>query len=422
MFNHEHPLDLIDLWAEQLQHEEEYDEEEDENLDLTAQQNFQCFCDICDKNIEWVHRYYYKCSQCNYVSHKFCAELPETLEDICHVGHTMCGTDVLVSGRYWECSICGRESGWYIKLRYYCSLCYFNVDIDCITKMLRTNIIHHPSHKHPLVYINKEILCMCDACGKEHKGIFYHCPKCAYSFIHSHCAFLPKQLHIQHTTNDFFSHIHPLSLAYSFPYADQKSKFFPLCRVCNKKFTNQNLWIYKCEKCIYYTHLDCATSRNEPFMSILTSPGTLLDLHNICAFLPKEITHASHPNHLLSRVQDMNHSLCRMCAYGSGLSKFAFSCHSCDDFHLHTSCALLVPETTMHKCDKHPMKLRYYPVENHKSEYFCEICEGEFDPNYPFYHCDECMQSVQLVLRQYFSMKHMRMPPGVAVAEPFIGL
>ncbi|KAJ0436420.1 hypothetical protein HanHA300_Chr16g0590651 [Helianthus annuus] len=32
--------------------------------------------------------------------------------------------------------------------------------------------------------------------------------------------------------------------------------------------------MYKCEKCRYYTHLDCATSRNEPFMSILKSPGT----------------------------------------------------------------------------------------------------------------------------------------------------
>ncbi|KAI7744674.1 hypothetical protein M8C21_033076, partial [Ambrosia artemisiifolia] len=50
--------------------------------------------------------------------------------------------------------------------------------------------------------------------------------------------------------------------------------------------------------------------------------------------------------------------------------------------------------TTMNKCDKHPMKLSYFPIENHKSDYFCEVCEMEFDPEFSFYHCGECMQSM----------------------------
>nr|GFA86694.1 zinc finger, PHD-type [Tanacetum cinerariifolium] len=38
---------------------------------------------------------------------------------------------------------------------------------------------------------------------------------------------------------------------------------------CNIFYT----WLYKCDKCRYYVHVDCATSKKEPFMSIFMSPG-----------------------------------------------------------------------------------------------------------------------------------------------------
>ncbi|GJV69697.1 zinc finger, PHD-type containing protein [Tanacetum coccineum] len=44
--------------------------------------------------------------------------------------------------------------------------------------------------------------------------------------------------------------------------------------------------------------------------------------------------------------------------------------------------------------DKHPMKLTYGPVENHKSEYICEVCEEELNPNIWFYHCHVCAYSL----------------------------
>ncbi|KAM0005177.1 hypothetical protein Hdeb2414_s0218g00837181 [Helianthus debilis subsp. tardiflorus] len=55
----------------------------------------------------------------------------------------------------------------------------------------------------------------------------------------------------------------------------QSAKYNPKCRVCNGSYFKENIWIYKCEKCIYYVHLDCATSasRREPFMSILSIGG-----------------------------------------------------------------------------------------------------------------------------------------------------
>ncbi|GKD54932.1 zinc finger, PHD-type containing protein [Tanacetum coccineum] len=74
-------------------------------------------------------------------------------------------------------------------------------------------------------------------------------------------------------------------------------------------------------------------------------------------------------------------------------SKFSFSCRSCD-FYLHSDCALFLPRIINHKLDKHPMKLTYGPVENHKSEYICEVCEEELNPNIWFYHCHVCAYSL----------------------------
>ncbi|GJS68688.1 zinc finger, PHD-type containing protein [Tanacetum coccineum] len=70
-----------------------------------------------------------------------------------------------------------------------------------------------------------------------------------------------------------------------------------------------------------------------------------------------------------------------------------FHCRSCD-FYLHIGCALLLPRMIKHKFNKHPLTLRYEPVENHLSEYFCEICEEEFDPTWWFYHCSTCAESM----------------------------
>ncbi|KAJ0859819.1 hypothetical protein HanRHA438_Chr13g0616991 [Helianthus annuus] len=87
----------------------------------------------------------------------------------------------------------------------------------------------------------------------------------------------------------------------------------------------------------------------------------LLDVS--CAFMPKEITHEAHADHLLTRVESSR----------SGVSKK--ECHAC-------------------RFDKHPLQLSYGPIEDHKSQYFCEVCEEELDPGKWFYHCAACAQSI----------------------------
>ncbi|PWA69166.1 zinc finger, PHD-type [Artemisia annua] len=552
---HEHPLILVDL---ELVYEEKQDAFEDEHGDdadnLDIEEEFRCRCDRCDEEINEHHRYYYKCSSdsCDYSIHKYCAEeLPPTLYHPSHELHIL----TLLQRKFgWNCDIC-RKPHEPEERRYRCNLCDFDIDLDCAL----TRRFYHPRHKHPLVLISKPILCYCDMCGKKHEGTFYRCNTCVDFFIHSDCVALPRKLFIQdYYTDGAFSHTHPLTLSYSFPEADQWAASHPSCRVCGNNFWKQDtLSIYKCEKCWFYTHLDCATSRKEPFMGILTSPGlgklqknykdsdhpdllhlpftdethsilkhkffrttgsesfgvnegkllkhmshqhplTLVDTkcnditlscHNpmkkiellcngclrpitsmpfykcsmedescnfalhewctrlpdqvqnhpghsqhplvllpkapydfglfkcdvcklncngfvyscvdceydvdaSCAFIPEEITHQAHPNHLLKRVQSKpNIKSCRSCLCGFYRDEFSFSCDSCD-FDLHPGCALLLQQTIRHKFDKHPMKLSYFPIENHKNKYFCEICEKVFDPKEWFYHCNECVQSM----------------------------
>ncbi|KAJ9548217.1 hypothetical protein OSB04_020760 [Centaurea solstitialis] len=554
MFEHQHPLSLIDLQLDDLDYEEEEEEEEDDDvkqLEITAKQELRCQCDRCGEEINWFHRYYYKCDECVYSIHKSSSNIGTSF----HIAHPLI---LLQRDVGWNCDIC-RTHHEPEDLRYRCSECDFDIDANCVVKWLKNNIIYHPSHVHPLVCMTKRIMCECSACGKEHQGIFYHCTTCPTFFLHRDCAFLPKKLKIQDATDDFFFHTHPLTLAYSFPKADQEAKHNPRCRVCGKSFyRNVNLWIYKCEDCRYYTHLDCATARGEPFMSIFSTPGLgktiknfddanypdllhfplpnqtdsllkrmflkqmtspkttlkhwshqhpliLVDdtkskaelmiscLHNPmkkiellcngclrpiknmpfykcttnecdfvlhewctrlpdqvsnhpghpqhalhllpnapnkfygvfkcvvcrlpcngfvyscvdceyhidvnCAFIPDKILHNAHPNHLIWRVQSRQSRLrsCRSClddflGYFDE-NGFSYSCPTCE-FDLHPECALFLPQTIRHRFDKHPMELSYFPIENHKSLYFCEVCEEEFDPEYWFYHCYDCVQSI----------------------------
>ncbi|KAK9060647.1 hypothetical protein SSX86_021353 [Deinandra increscens subsp. villosa] len=253
MFHHDHPLTLVDLNPLYPHDEQVYDDE----YDLIEKQAFQSLCNLCCQEITFLHRYYYKCDQCNFLLHKSCAKLPSTLEHASHSAHTF---TLFQDESQWLCHLCVRHPPHKQRLCYHCSQCEINICLDCCMNGAQYDPIYHPSHLHPLFPIYRENLACCDACGKEHKGFFYICATCFCSFIHNDCVFLPKRSLIQDRTHNRFSHTHTLILTYSFSKVDQKAKFDPPCRVCDNSFSNEKLWLYKCEKCRYYVHVDCANS------------------------------------------------------------------------------------------------------------------------------------------------------------------
>ncbi|XP_023731572.1 uncharacterized protein LOC111879366 [Lactuca sativa] len=577
-FTHDHTLSLVHLQPASHDSEnsdEEEEKEEGEEDDFVAEEKHVGKCKMCKEGIYSFHMSYYECKDCDddYSLHKFCAEMPKTLQNHpshdFHPYHNLTlskGFFWIYSSDEWACSVCNlmRKN----IFNYMCSICEINMDIICAT--MSQQKMDHPSHPHQLQRMSKELVSHCSACGEKHQGTFYQCTTCLWYSIHLDCALLPAKLLIQQHTDATFTHSHPLTLAYSFPEVDQKAKYNPRCRVC-KKYFDCYLWLYKCDKCQYYAHINCATSKTEPFMSIFLHPGggktyknfkdddypnllhcpfpdesynllrhyfiknkkefitmikeeehggemlnhfshqhplILLDTHARqtsvlgnksivlhdpmkkiqvlcdaclkpitempyykcseisscgfvlhewcarlpskiqdhpghpehvlvlvsknpqrlmglffcyncclygnsfaygcaeceyyvdinCAFLPKEITHEAHPGHLLSRINassaDLSKKLCNSCRCYLEDCNIAFHCPSCD-FYLDTECALLLPGMMRHKFDKHPFSLRYNPVENHSSDYFCEICEENFNPELWFYHCSStCAQSM----------------------------
>lgn len=230
---------------------------------------------MCKEQIYSFHLCYYECKSCDYSLHKFCAELPEIQNNHpLHPGHN------LTLGRYkrdgyssesdLKCCICNHNR---INLfNYICDICNNSIDIICAT--MSEQKMGHPSHPHQLERMFGRIISMCAACGEMQDGHFFHCTSCPRYRIHVECASLPAKLLIQHRTNETYTHSHPLTLAYSFPYPEVEARFFPTCRVCGRLFY-EHLWIYKCDKCRYYVHVRCATSKRDAFMSILLPSGEL---------------------------------------------------------------------------------------------------------------------------------------------------
>ncbi|XP_076911335.1 uncharacterized protein LOC143569258 [Bidens hawaiensis] len=523
---------------------------------------------MCEEEIYSFHLCYYSCETCDYTLHKYCAELPETHHNHpLHLDHNLSlskqyklddrrylkssrteeNSEVNIADEEWICSVCDISRKKFYN--YHCSTCEFNMDIICAT--MYEQKMEHPSHPHRLQRYLSRMISGCNACGDEHSGTFYLCTTCFSFRIHLDCALLPTTLLIQQSTDGSFRHSHSLTLKYSFPYIELKDKLFPCCMVCDKRFLFDK-WNYRCDKCRYYVHVDCATSRKDAFTSSILMPAgvwithknfkdddhpdvisfpfpdesanllkhrfmnegksiteseifthsshphplirldTLLNgsvsLHdpmkkvellcdgcvrpitnmpfykctenhcgfvvhewctrlpyeiqnrhdhpehklvllpkvtgkwlgvfncNICklpcngfaygceakeckyyvdihcGFIPNEIKHEAHPNHLLKRLEYSPGESCKACRWWS-VRRGDFHCSICD-YYLHMKCALLLPRKIRHRYDKHSLILSYYPVKNHSSEYYCEVCEITFNPVDWFYHCNRCASSI----------------------------
>ncbi|MFS7928656.1 putative chromatin regulator PHD family [Helianthus anomalus] len=209
---------------------------------------------MCKEPIGSFHLCYYYCKSCDYSLHKFCAELPKTSQNNpLHPDHNL---KLLLYLLTFECRVCNLElKDTYF---YFCDFCSYMMCIICATTLEQK--INHASHPHQLDRMFEPIVSRCGACGNKHDGFFFQCTTCPVFRINLDCALLPAKLLIQVSTNGAFSHSHPLTLAYSFPESEYYAKFRPKCRVCNGGF-HFHLWNYKCGKCLYYVHVDCATSK-----------------------------------------------------------------------------------------------------------------------------------------------------------------
>ncbi|KAK9060441.1 hypothetical protein SSX86_021145 [Deinandra increscens subsp. villosa] len=228
----------------------------------------------------------------------------------------------------------------------------------------------HYSHQHPLILVDTQyshttitVEDLCNGCVRPIKNLpYYKCTSSGCNFLlHAFCTRLPTELKFGHP----YYPRHTLILVSK---VARNSVGLFLCGSCDSPC---NGFAYSCVDCDY-----------------------IVDVR--CAFMSSVITHKSHPNHTLTRFRTGNMGYCGICLLGFTYGdKTAYRCQYCD-FHLHTECAVLLPETIKHKYDKHSMTLTYGPVEDHGGDYFCEVCEEELNPYISFYHCHKCAQSIHV--------------------------
>nr|GEX33481.1 zinc finger, PHD-type [Tanacetum cinerariifolium] len=203
-------------------------------------------------------------------------------------------------------------------------------------------------------------------CGNKHQGNFYYCTTCFNLFAHKDCVFLRKKLLIQNFRKDGFFHAHSLTLAYSFPKDDQKAKFDPrYCATTSKEASLNAIRLNQGTSTISKNYSDS----KYPYVLHLPFSNTT-DLLN--HFVGESGSRAFETN--LSN-QFHRHPLSLVDTPSPTSSRITTS-------SIHDSMKMVeVPDTISHKYDKHQLTLRYFPVENHSGDYFCEVCEEEFNPN-----------------------------------------
>ncbi|XVE90024.1 hypothetical protein DITRI_Ditri20bG0043200 [Diplodiscus trichospermus] len=62
--------------------------------------------------------------------------------------------------------------------------------------------------------------------------------------------------------------------------------------------------------------------------------------------------------------------------------------HQCD-FNIHLEC-VPIPLIASHKYHRHPLILKDSVVEDESTEYYCDICEEERNPEHHVYNCEKC--------------------------------
>ncbi|KAL0843522.1 hypothetical protein Bca101_016767 [Brassica carinata] len=329
-------------------------------------------CDVCGQDGKSGP---YLCTQCAFIIHKECIDLPRVININRH-DHQIYFTHHLGAG-YSKCRVC-RESLSKYHGAYSCSVCpEYAVHCRCAVrddvwdfielegipnhdtgyiapfKVVGDDLIIHFSHeKHPLKFYKNNILCdkwlQCEACiyplGFES---IYVCQECGF-ILHEKCANL-------HMRKKFIFSPGPYSLGVV-------DVIVNMCNQCSVLFDG-----------FKYTVED---------MSI---PSRILDVH--CASLSEPFVHYGHLHPLyFNDVLDVSF-ICDACEEDFAARDYRLlRCDACD-FDLCCYCATL-PLKLWHMNDDHPITLNCGTKVSLKS--WCDICEREVDQCKWFYTCSDC--------------------------------
>ncbi|KAI7733355.1 hypothetical protein M8C21_013376 [Ambrosia artemisiifolia] len=253
--------------------------------------------------------------------------------------------------RFGECNMC-KEEIYSFQLCYYsCKDCDYNLHKFC-AELPETQQNHplHPGHnltltkRNPYTFVPK-----CSICKIEQRTFYmYTCSTCEFDIIDIVCATMYAQ------KMDHPSHPHQLQR-------------------CLGRMT--------CDKCRYYVHLDCATSRKEAFMSSILMPAGMGKTY-------KNFMDEDHPNLICCPFPDESVNLLKHLFINKG--ELVMKETIAGEMFSHPHPLILVDTLLNGSVSLHdPMK---------KVELFCDGCVRPVT-SVPFYKC--CQQDCGFVLHEW---------------------
>ncbi|XP_024961239.1 uncharacterized protein LOC112501758 [Cynara cardunculus var. scolymus] len=184
---------------------------------------------------------YYICKDgCSFTLHKYCAELPLTLEHHLHPDHPLDLVDTSEDEYFYRCNGCFSQCNNFV---YKCITCKFYLDVNC---GFLPNTIIHKSHKHPLTQV-MDPKQRCKACNRIYRGISFACKACNFQ-LDMYCAIRSPQ-----SLTHRYCKGHEIPLMYP-PVEDHPEDFY--CDICEKEM-HPKFPLYHCHKCKNSFHLHC---------------------------------------------------------------------------------------------------------------------------------------------------------------------
>ncbi|XVF62917.1 hypothetical protein PTKIN_Ptkin09bG0047200 [Pterospermum kingtungense] len=400
-------------------------------------------CKACqepqDKN------FVYCCSSCKFALHIECASPPLTIKDKSHQ-HTFT--------LFWKqvpfiCDACGLEGN---SVAYTCSTCNLQIHKKCISI---PPIIRVPRHHHPIFhnyFLQKSEFknSDCSFCDTEVHTEYgsYYCPHCNF-ISHVNCAtedefwyfvvdakdkdekldddgsldpitrVIEKNEGGEMTKIKHFGHAHDLILSDNFMDNDKScdacmlliSNSFYFCsshcdfflhKSCSKFLRKKQTWLHRCQRpldlLVGYI-FECAHCGCEGSGFAYKCNACNHHICLRCGVRDYRITHQGHRHSLFFYLKHKGQ--CNGCGTEE-VGPYLFRCKLCN-FNLGIECCLMLPLTSRHKCDEHPLALTYHESNDYSKYNRCDICEEKRDPKFWFYHCATCDTSAhpRCVLGRY---------------------
>ncbi|AAG50851.1 hypothetical protein [Arabidopsis thaliana] len=292
----------------------------------------------------------------------------------------------LSDGNHLKCKCCQVPLE---KIYYHCSICKFNLNVECSMRPPPTTISHLKSHEHILTLFPIRLPLPCGACGlslSDAEDLVYACLPCNL-LVHRSCIYLPRVIKITR-------HPHRLSLTPSLQPGDFS------CGVC-RQTVDVNYGQYSCDKeCHYAVHSKCATRNDvwdgKDLDGVPEEPDEFIE-PPFLKIDEETIQHFSHHHHLKLHEKKTiggKDKFCEACTLPVMISQRYYGCMQCD-FVLDETCASL-PRKKNHPLHKHPLNLHILPLgesaminkgATSKDIFQCIGC-GRIGCGF-FYKCDE---------------------------------